>query len=73
MPILRQLENLLILLPHVLRANQPNQIILKLLEFKVNLAVVVGQNGYAVCQLEGVGVGCVVDEDHVLQISVYYS
>lgn len=36
------------------------------------LAFEVGQDGHAVIELEGVGVSCIIDEDHILHGAVEY-
>lgn len=68
-----ELEDLAVIIPHVLHQDHVHDVLLQGLQLEIGPAVVVGQNGDPVLGLGCVGVGCVVHQNHVAEVSVDHS
>ena len=68
-----KLECIYIYLPHIFHTCQFIQILFQGRQLKVTFARVVRQNWNAIIDLIGVGVGCIVNQHHLTQGTVYYA
>lgn len=59
--------------PHVLGEQHALDVGLQRPQLVIVLALVVGDDGDGVVDLEGVGIGCVVDQQQLRQVPVYHS
>ena len=72
-PVFAQVEGLPVELQHVWDFEQAPQVLFQHHEFEVVVAVVVGDDRDAIVQLMDVGVGRVVDEDHLAHLAIDHS
>lgn len=68
-----QLEGIAVEGPHVLDHDHTHQETFQSLQFEVSLPVIVRQDWNSIVELSCIGVGCIVDKHHILEISVDYS
>lgn len=65
-----ELKGIPVNLPDILNPDHAFEIPLQRLQFKVIPALVVRHNRNSIIQLEGIRICCVIDQHHIIQISV---